>query len=166
MLVRYMILLLIAATLTACTKTSTSTSAPVNSPLVTKTETLKDIKASFIIYTNGTRRDFTASKYHNQSTDIFLEAATPNIVNVKKSGLTWADFFKTLPMKLEKDCLTTGTGQVFCNNDNGSLKFYLNGQLNPNALEMEIKEGDKLLVTYGIENGNQVQDQLNSIPNP
>ena len=78
-----------------------------------------DINAAFAIYTNGTFRIFTAVMYHNLSEDVFIESGNPNIVHVKKNGVTWGNFFGTLPMKLSAECLTTGTGQTFCNGEGG-----------------------------------------------
>ena len=123
-------------------------------------------KASFAIFTNGTFRIFTAAMYHNRSGDVFIEASNPNIVNVKKKGLTWGNFFKTLPMELTNECLITGTKQTFCTNDSQTLKFYINGKLDINALEKKIKEGDKLLVSYGDESDSEIEKQLEQIPNP
>jgi hypothetical protein len=122
------------------------------------------IKASFAIFTNGTFRVFTASMYHNQSNDVFIESSNPNIVRVEKMGLTWNDFFKTLPMKLTRDCLTTGTGQAFCTNSNQVLRFYLNGERDQNALDRIINAADQLLVSYGTENEGQIQNQLQQVP--
>lgn len=107
-----------------------------------------NIQASFAIFTNGTLREFTDSKYHNQAKDVFIQSDNPNIVRVKKEGITWDDFFKTLPMKLSKDCLLTGTKQTFCTDDNKTLRFFLNGKEDKNVLDKEIGNGDKLLVTY------------------
>jgi len=106
--------------------------------------------ATFSITTNGTKRIFTDSKYHNRSEDVFLTADDPSIVHVKKSGVTWQNFFDTLPspMKVTKECLYTGTGQTFCNTASQSLKFFLNGQLDQNALDKEIKEGDQFKVEF------------------
>ncbi len=123
-----------------------------------------DHAASFAIFTNGTFRVFTASMYHNLSQDVFIEANNPNIVNVKKSDTTWNDFFATLPFKLDKNCLTTGTGQTFCTGSSGSLRFYLNGKEDANSLDKIINEGDKLLVTFGNETDEQINLHLNQIP--
>lgn len=119
-----------------------------------------DSKAHFAIFTNGTLRDFSAPRYHNQSQEVFISAENPMVVNVKESGVTWDAFFKTLPMKLTNDCLTTGTGQVFCTNENETLKFYLNGQENRDFLTTSIKNGDKALISYGSENEAEIQEQL------
>lgn len=105
--------------------------------------------ASFEIYTNGTRRIFTADMYHNQSEDVYIENENPNVIQIKKSGTTWDDFFKTLPFSLTSDCLTTGTGQIFCTNENENLKFFINGVESPDALDRKINPNDNLEVIYG-----------------
>lgn len=85
---------------------------------------------------------------------------------LKKKGATWSNFFQTLPMKLTKDCLTTGTAQTFCTGEGGTLQFYLNGQKNTNALDEEIRDGNKLLVTFGEQSESQIQQQFDQIENP
>lgn len=122
-------------------------------------------RAAFAIFTNGTYRIFSDSKYHKLSTDVYIEEENPNILIVKKKGITWSDFFNTLPMKLSKDCLVTGTGQKFCNKEGGKLNFYINGENDYLALDKEIKNGDTLLVSFGI-NQNNLKEELSQIPDP
>lgn len=129
-----------------------------------KLQELVDIKASFSIYTNGALRIFTDPRYHNLSSEVYIHPSKPNVVNVKKEGITWGDFFKTLPMKLEKGCLVTGTGQTYCNNEKYSLKFYINGIENSSALEETISNRDKLLVSYGLKNDPALNSQVSQIP--
>ena len=87
---------------------------PTQTPKATPIYEKVDYIGAFAIFTNGTFRVFTAAMYHNLSEDVFVQADNPNIVRVKKSGTTWDDFFKTLPFKLTKECLTTGTKETFC----------------------------------------------------
>lgn len=122
-------------------QTPINTSVPIPSEKV-------NIKASFKIITNGTERIFTDSKYHNRTEDVYIQLPDPGIVYVTKKGTRWDDFFKTLPMKLTKDCLTTGTGQVFCTGQGGTLRFYLNDTEDKDLLDREIKDGDKIQVQY------------------
>lgn len=150
-------------------QTGTTISTPIPNPPSTP-ETIQskkniDVMASFIIFTNGTFRIFTDSRYHNKSEEVFIEAENPNTIRVKKIGITYKDFFSTLPMKLEKDCLTTGTGQVFCNSETHSLKFYLNGQNEIDLLDREITDNDQLLISYGPIN-EDISYQLQKIPQP
>lgn len=122
-------------------------------------------QASFAIFTNGTLRVFTATMYHNLSSDIYIEASSPGVIQIKKAGLTWHDFFSTLPLKLTHECLTTGTGQTFCTGLNGTLKFYINGKKSVNALDQRVNNGDKLLVTFGSESEIAIKKQFDQIPN-
>src|SRR3989344_6603315 len=122
-------------------------------------------QASFAIFTNGTFRVFTNSMYHNLSDDVFIQSINPSIIQIKKEGITWDDFFKTLPFKLDPDCLTTGTGQTFCTGQAGRLKFYINGLEDEYALDKIINQGDKLLVSFGKKEA-EITDQLEKIPNP
>lgn len=106
------------------------------------------INAKFEIYTNGTKRIFTDPKYHKQSPDVYIEPSDPMSIHITKPGVLWSDFFNTLPMKLTPNCLTTGTGQVFCTNATGQLKFYINSIEQPTALDQTINENDILVVKY------------------
>ncbi len=138
----------------ALMETSVQPTVPVN------------VKASFAIFTHGTFRVFTAAMYHNLSKDVYIEAATPNIIKVKKEGITWNDFFSTLPFKLTNDCLTTGTKEIFCSNNVYALKFYLNGERKSQILDQVIQEGDTLLITYGNESEAAIENQIQRVPSP
>jgi hypothetical protein len=146
------------------TNNTTLQLSPTEVQKITPVDNKVDYKASFAIFTNGTFRIFSDQKYHNQSEDVLIQADNPNLIGIKKSGVTWDDFFRTLPFKLAKDCLTTGTGQTFCTNANGRLRFFINGREDANALDKIIGKGDKLLVTYGNEKEQQIKEQLQQIP--
>jgi len=126
-------------------------STPVPTEIPQEAE-FKSFTASFEIYTNGTKRIFTDSMYHNLSEDTYISATNSEVVNVNKKGVTWGDFFATLPFSLSKDCLVTGTGQTFCSNESYSLKFYLDDIERPNALSEEIISNSHLSIEYGLVN--------------
>ena len=131
------------------TKKQPETTTPAQ-PTPTPTTTLKytNITATFEIYTLGTKRIFSDSKYHNKSDYVYITSESPNTIYIKRPEIKWADFFATLPMKLTNECLTTGTGQVFCDGEKGSLIFEINGREDKNALDSIIKNGDNLKVTF------------------
>lgn len=129
---------------TKTTAQKTSSSAP--SPISVDKEV--GFSATFKIITNGTTRIFTDSKYHNLSDNVYITSKDPNKIEIRREKITWSDFFKTLPMSLDKNCLVTGTKQTFCTNDTKKLYFYLNNIEAPNALDNLIKENDYLLVEY------------------
>lgn len=120
--------------------------APVSAP--TPTPEVVNITASFTIITGNITRSFKAEKYHNRSADIYITADDPTLVHVTKKGITWDDFFKTLPMKLTKDCLITGDGETLCDGKEGSLQFFLNDIEDQNLLDKEIKQNDQILIEF------------------
>lgn len=105
-------------------------------------------RASFAVITDGGSRKFSAPMYHNLSPDVYLEARYPNVIHIMKDGITWRQFFATLPMKVSETCLTTGTDETFCTNANGTITFYLNKQKVINVLDKVIQDGDELSITY------------------
>ncbi len=130
--------------------TKSITQQTVSSPTPSSPQMINDvdISATFKIITNGTTRIFTDPKYHNLSKDVYITSQNPNTVVVKKTDIKWSDFFKTLPMSLNKDCLITGTKQTFCTSGTGKLYFYINNVETPNALNNPIRSNDFLLVEY------------------
>lgn len=131
-----------------------------------KTTQPASYNAAFAIFTNNTFRVFTASMYHNQSADVFIENPDPNIIHVKKQDVTFDAFFQTLPFQISKECLITGTGEKFCNGDANRLRFFLNGVETPNALDLVIQPNDKLLITFGNLTSAQIKSQEAKIPTP
>lgn len=123
-------------------------------------------QAVFLIFTHGVQRDFSAAMYLNQSSDVYIEATNPSIIHVKQSGVTWNEFFQTLPFELTRDCLTTGTGQQFCTGNEGTLTFFLNGNNTPEVLQQIIQPADRLLISFGNENETQLKKQFDQIPQP
>jgi hypothetical protein len=126
-----------------------------------------EVRAGFAIFTQGAARVFSDPKYHNRSGDVYIESDNANIVRVKKENITWQQFFDTLPapMKVQQDCLFTGSGQVFCNNRINILKFYKNGVRVNDLLTSVIQNGDKVLISFGGLN-EDVSGQLSKVPNP
>ena len=116
---------------------------------VSSPQPFSSFTATFEITTNGTQRIFTESKYHNQSDVVFITSAQPSVLTVIQEGVLWRDFFDTLPFSLNEECLVTGTGQTFCSNETQTLRFFINDQETPNALNEIIRPGDNLRVVFG-----------------
>ncbi len=120
----------------------------ITEKMITDTPTFEDYTGNFEIYTLGTKRIFSDSKYHNNSREVFITSEDPGTIHVNGPGITWGYFFSTLPMKLDKSCLTTGTKQIFCTGGGKTLKFFINEIEDPNALDKEINPNDKLKVIF------------------
>src|SRR3989344_519341 len=129
-------------------KSSPPKQLPIDNPIPSPSAAIQDVdfQATFTIITDNITRSFKNPKYHNKSPDVFITLDNPSVVNVKKAGITWGNFFDTLPMKLTKDCLITGDGERLCDNENGSLKFYLNETEDKNLLNKKIQNNDQALI--------------------
>jgi hypothetical protein len=123
-------------------------------------------KASFLVFTNGIKRDFTASMYLNQSKEAYLTGEEPGLVVIEHPQFTWGEFFMSLPFSLTSQCLTTGLGEIYCDGDGGNLKFFLNGKEDPDMLDKIMKNNDKLLVTFGSLSEQETTNQIQQVPNP
>ena len=131
-------------------KSSPPKQLPIDNPIPSPSAAIQDVdfQATFTIITDNITRSFKNPKYHNKSPDVFITLDNPSVVNVKKAGITWGNFFDTLPMKLTKDCLITGDGERLCDNENGSLKFYLNETEDKNLLNKKIQNNDQALIKF------------------
>lgn len=139
--------------------------SPISSQTVTLTPApFVPYSASFGVFTNGTVRVFSSSMYFNKSPDVYIQNKNPNIVFVRRPEITWQNFFDTLPMKLTPSCLTTGTNETFCTNEQTALRFFLNGTEDPQVLSKVIKSNDRLLISYGLITEDEVKRQYQSIP--
>lgn len=140
--------------------------APTGNPAFhpARPSSFKPYTAQFLIFTHGTKRIFTDPKYHQQSPAVFLTANDSSTIHIEREGVTWADFFATLPFKLNHECLITGTNQTFCQTETQSLSFYLNGKLDPEVLTKVIQPNDQLLVTVSPPTNSQLDQQLHSFP--
>lgn len=126
----------------------------------------KPFTAKFAIYSNGFYRAFSLPMYHNLSKKAYITSPNTHVVRVDKPGITWDQFFKTLPFELSYECLVAGTGEQFCNDGTNSLKFYINGKRSTDILSKKIQKNDELLVSYGQETKEQIQQQIQSVSNP
>jgi hypothetical protein len=127
----------------------------VDPPLVIDNEIIQEefnivdsITGSFEIIINGINRQFNKSKYHNLSPNVYINAINPNQVVITQAEATWGDFFDSLPFKVTNDCITTGTGERYCDGEGGKIVFLINGIETKGALATEIGSGDKLTVIF------------------
>lgn len=85
-----------------------------------------------------------------------------DVIHVHAAGITLKQFLNTLGIALTKDCLTL-EGARYCESDDKTLKVYVNGTINPNHENYVINDLDKILVSFGDENKNEIENQLKSI---
>jgi len=119
--------------------------------------------ADFKVYINGNTIDFSQQKYQVASPYIHVEDGNGNLIHVHATGETIGFFFDTLGMKFNSTCFVLDTGEEFCNQDDRTLKFYVNDFTNNDFEKYLLKDLDQILISYGNETEEQIQSQLDSI---
>ncbi len=139
------------------------------------------LHADFAVYINGKAIDFSLPKYQSKapsttttSTDDEKGALDPythlhdgngHIIHVHKQGVTLGYFFQTLGMDFDKNCFKRDTGEVSCTDATHSLKFFVNGARSELNDTYEIKDLDRILISYGPFTDNSLDTQIASVTN-
>lgn len=116
------------------------------------------------VYINGKAIDFSQSKYQLAARFIHFEEGIGDVIHTHATGLAMEHLFKSLGADLDNTCLVFEQTD-YCKSGNANLKFYVNGKPNNEFDNYIIKDLDKILVSYGSKDDEEVQKQLNSITN-
>ena len=119
----------------------------------------------FKIYIEGKDWDFSLPKYQVRARHVHVEGGDGDVIHKHATGVTVGYFLDTVGWKLTNGCLTTDQGNAYCNSEDKTLKFYLNGQNIDDLTNYEMRDLDKFLISYGSDSEEQIQSQLSSITN-
>ncbi len=124
--------------------------------------------ADFKVYLNGQVFDFKpaafqSSKENPLDPDAHLHDGNGDVTHKHRKGINLGYFFKSLGMTFSKDCFVTGPGASYCNEGDKKLKLYINGQLQERFGDYEFSDLDRILISYGNENEQQIKTQLDSV---
>ncbi len=118
------------------------------------------IHADFKVYINDKAIDFSVPMYQLRDKSVHVEDGIGDMVHVHKEGITMGHFFETLGIEFDNECIVIDDN--YCSEDDNKLSFYVNGIENDEFENYEIRDLDKILVSYG---GGDVEEQLTSITN-
>ncbi len=121
------------------------------------------VHASMLVKLHGDTFDFAGPAYQIKSSWIHFEAQDGSTIHRHATGVTLGYLFETIGIGLDDQCYSfqgTGGQRVFCNNDDYSLKFYVNHQPVPSITEYIFEDGDKILISYGGETQEEIDSQL------
>ncbi len=86
-----------------------------------------------------------------------------DVIHMHASGVPLWIFFQSVGMKFDKGCITLENKEKVCSEGNKQLKFFVNGKENNEFENYVFKDLDKILISYGDENEEEIQKQLESI---
>ena len=118
------------------------------------------IHADFKVYINDKAVDFSVKRYQLRANSVHVEDGIGEIVHIHTKGITVGDFFKTLDIEFNRTCIAIPTEGVYCNEEDEQLSFYVNGIENNRFEDYEIRDMDKILISYG---KGDIKQQLETI---
>ena len=116
--------------------------------------------ASLLVRIFGDKFDFAVPSYQIKSSWIHFEDTDGTTIHRHSSGVTLGFLFDTLNIGIDDECYRFPDGRQFCTNEDYSLKYYINHQLVNGIRDYVFEDGDRLLITYGNETPEQIEDQL------
>ena len=121
--------------------------------------------ASILVPIFGDNLDFSKSMFQIKNPYIHFEGNDGTTIHKHAENVTLGFLFETLNMELTDECLTIPDGRYFCNEetDGFSLKFYINGGKVESLSEYVLSDGDRILLSYGFEDDDQVSFQLDEL---
>ncbi len=135
--------------------------------------------ASLLVRIFGDKFDFGVPSYQIKNSWIHFEDSDGSTIHRHSSGVTLGFLFDTLnivvgwesigynePFDSNKPvdpCFIFPDGRQFCTNEDYSLKFYINHELVKDIYNYVIEEGDRILITYGSETPEQIEEQLREL---
>ena len=118
---------------------------------------------SLLVRIFGDRFDFSSPAYQIKSSWIHFEGADGNTIHRHSSGVKMGYLFETLGLTLTDECFVFKDGRDFCTNEDYSLKFYINHQQEDGILDHIGQENDRILISYGNETPEEIEEQLQEL---
>jgi len=112
--------------------------------------------------------DFEQEKYMTdedtlQSDLIHLHDMNGSVIHKHAKGATMKLFFGTIGMSFSSECFVLDDGTEYCNEGDRILRMYVNGEENPDLENYELKDLDRILITYGDLSQEELEMQLDSV---
>jgi len=120
---------------------------------------------ALLIFINGNVLDLSKPEYMIRSKPVHIENLDGIVIHKHATGITIGHFLETLGISFDKSCFVDDKGNSYCNNDDKNLKFYVNEKLNNDFNNYVIRENDRVLITYGTEDEDAINGQLNFLNN-
>ena len=116
--------------------------------------------ASLLVRIFADKFDFSVPTYQIKSSWIHFEESDGTTIHRHASGVTLGYLFDSLNIGIDSKCYAFPDGRQFCTNEDYSIKYYLNHQLVDGINDYVIQDGDRILITFGNETPEQIEEQL------
>jgi len=118
--------------------------------------------ASLLVRIFGDILDFSSPAYQIKSSWIHFEDTDGTTIHRHSSGVTLGFLFNSLGFTVNDECFVFPDGREFCNeqNEDYSLKYYINHEPVSNIYDHVLEDDDRILISFGPETSEEIEDQL------
>ena len=109
--------------------------------------------------------DYSAPAYQIKDSWIHFEGRDGSTIHKHATGVTLGHLFETLSLDIDDQCFRFQDGRSFCTNDDYSLLYFINGEKVDDIRDYEIMEDDRILISYGAETPEEIEQQLTDLDN-
>ncbi len=96
----------------------------------------------------GDTYDFSPSGYQNKDDSIRFEDGNGKIIYKYDAKSNLGQLFNSFGMSLTDDCFVFQDGRNFCNNEEYSLRFFVNEQERSSLSHYTFNDGDRIKISY------------------
>ena len=121
------------------------------------------IHASLLVNIFGDKFDFSTPNYQVKTSWIHFENQDGDTIHRHSTGVELEFLFNSMSVVVDDKCFVFPDGRQFCNNDDYSLKFYINQQKVEDIRKYVVQDNDRILITYGNEDQLAIDKQLSEL---
>ena len=118
------------------------------------------VHASMLVKIFGDKFDFSNPNYQVTTPWIHFENSDGDTVHRHSTGVELEFMFNSMKIAVDENCFVFPDGRQFCNNDDYTLKFYVNQKKIDDIAGYIIQDDDRILITYGNEDQLAIDKQL------
>ena len=118
------------------------------------------IHASILVKIFGDKFDFSTPNYQVTTPWIHFENSDGDTVHRHSTGVELEFMFNSMKIAVDENCFIFPDGRQFCNNDDYTLKFYINDKRVADIASYVIQDNDRILISYGNEDQLAIEKQL------
>ena len=118
------------------------------------------IHASLLVSIFGDKFDFSTPNYQVKTPWIHFENQDGDTIHRHSTGVELEFLFNSMSVGVDENCFVFPDGRQFCNNDDYTLKFYINDKRVADIASYVIQDNDRILISYGNEDQLAIEKQL------
>lgn len=105
--------------------------------------------AEFAVYLDGEQYDFTQQHFHEITPEAHIHVdGNANTLHKEATGVTYGYFFDTFGWEINETCITTHEDETYCEDDQHSLEYTIDGEQVDNLHNHILEDGERLEVRH------------------